>query len=457
MNEDALTSLRSRLRGNLVLPEDEGYDAARAIWNGTIDKKPAIIVRCAGVADVIDTVNFAREQGLGVSVRSGGHHVAGSSVIEGGLVLDLSLMRSVRVNPANSTVVCEGGALIGDLDRETQAFGLAVPLGLVSETGIAGLTLAGGMGWMRRKHGLSCDSLISADVVTADGQLVHANAAEHPELLWALRGGGWDLGVVVAFEFQAYPVGPEVFFTFVAYPRDEGTQVLQRFRDAYSVAPLGAAPLVVCWTFPEAEAFAPELWGKPFIALVGAYIGSVQEGEEAMEPMRELGNALVDMSGPIPWLEAQKFFDEDYPQGRRYYWKSTYLKEFSNAAIETLLQIADERPSQLSSIDIWPMGGVIVEPGMDESPLAHRQAPFAIGVECNWDDPAEDEANIRFGRESIERLGPFSTGGSYLNFEDPDDTRATAAAYGPAMARLRTIKQQYDPGNLFRSRRGLSG
>lgn len=456
-NKEALTELRSRLRGNLVQPSEDSYDSARAVWNGTIDRRPAAIVRCAGVADVMDAVNFAREHGLSVSVRGGGHHVGGSAVAEDGLVIDLSLMRSVRVEPATATVSCEGGALIGDVDRETQAFGLAVPLGVVSETGIAGLTLAGGLGWLRRKHGLSCDSLLAANVVTSDGRLVHASPTENPDLFWALAGGGWDMGVVVSFEFQAYPLEPDVFFTFVTYPREEGTEVLQRFREAIAAAPSATAPLVVFWTFPQADVFPAALWGKQFIAIVGAYPGSVEEGEAAMQPMRELGTVLTDMSGPISWLDAQKFFDEDYPRGRRYFWKSIYVQDMNDSIFETILRLADERPSQLSTIDIWPLGGAITQVGPERSPLAHRQASFAIAIECNWETEAEDAANIAFARDGIEALRPFSTGGTYLNFEDPDDTSATAAAYGPALSRLRAVKEKYDPANLFRSRRGLLG
>ena len=457
MNNEALAQLRSDLTGVAYVPEDDGYAAARTIWNGTITKQPAIIVTCKRVEDVIRAVNFAREQGLGISVRGGGHHVAGSSLIDGGLVVDMSGMRAVTVHAATKTVQAEGGALIGDVDAATQEHGLAVPLGLVSETGIAGLTLAGGLGWMRRKYGASCDNLLSADVVTADGKLVHASEKENADLFWALRGGGWDMGVVVNFEYRAFPLGPDVFLTFVMYPRSEGKQVLRGFKKAYEAAPPEAGPLAVCWTFPEAEMFPKELWGQPFVAIGGPYIGSVEEGEERMKPFRELGTPLVDMSSPMPWLVAQKIFDEDYPKGRHYYWKSSYLTDLSDGAIDAVLDIADARPSPLTSIDIWSLGGAIANVSPDMSPLGHRKAPYAIGVECNWDDPAADDVNIAFGREAIEKLRPFSTGGSYMNFEDPDDATATAASYGDALARLQAIKHQYDPTNLFRSRRGLVG
>jgi len=457
MNQDALVRFASTLRGSALDAENPEYERARRVWNGAIDRRPALIVSCVGVADVMDAVRFARAEGLGVSVRGGGHHVAGSSTIEGGLVVDLSLMRAVRVDPATARVRCEGGAQIGDLDREAQAFGLAVPLGVVSETGVAGLALAGGLGWQRRKQGLSCDNLVSADVVTADGRLVHASAEENGDLLWALRGGGWDMGVVVSFEFQAHPVGPEVFMTFVTYPRAEGRSVLQRFREYMKSAPPGAAPLAVCWTFPEADSFPRAVWGQPFVGVVGPYVGPVAEGERAQRPLQQLGTALTDMSGPQPWVAAQRFFDEDYPKGRRYYWRSTYLHELGDEAIDAILDLVDRRPSPLSSLDVWPLGGAIAGIGAAESPCGHRDAPFAIGIEANWDDPGGDEANIAWARAVSERMTPFSTGGSYMNFEDPDDRKATAASYGASLQRLLDVKKRYDPEGLFRSRRGLVG
>ncbi len=457
MNTEALDQLRKDLTGAAFVPDDDGFAEARVIWNGTITRQPAIIVACKSVDDVVSAVNFAREQGLGVSVRGGGHHVAGSSLIDGGLVVDLSQMRGVTVDPATRIVRTEGGAQIGDVDTATQAHGLVVPLGVVSETGIAGLTLGGGLGWLRKLYGASCDNLIGADVVTADGKLLHASADENADLFWALRGGGWDMGVVVGFELQAHPLGPDVYLTFVTYARSEGKEVLRRFREVNEAAPAGAAPLAVCWTFPEADIFPKELWGEQFVAVVGPYAGSVEEGEAAMKSFRELGTVLTDMSGPAPWLEVQKFFDEDYPKGRRYYWKSSYLTSLSDDAIDVLLELSDTRPSQLSSIDIWPLGGAMATVSQDESPLGHRDAPYAIGVECNWIEAADDEANFRFGREAVEKLRPFSTGGSYMNFEDPDDVSATAASYGDALGRLQAVKQKYDPANLFRSRRGLVG
>jgi FAD/FMN-containing dehydrogenase len=455
MNPDALAELAGGIRGNIVSPSDQDYEGARQVWNGTIDRRPALIVRCQGVADVLDAVNYARSAGLGVSVRGGGHHVAGGSVNDGGLVIDLSLMRSVRVDPAAQTVRADGGALIGDLDRETQAFGLAVPMGLVSETGIAGLTLAGGLGWLRRKHGYSSDSLISADVVTGDGRLLHASAAENADLFWALRGGGWDLGVVTSFEYRAYPVGPELMLAFTAYPMSEAPAVLKGFVEYGRSAPPEAAPLAIMWTFPKDAPVPEEARGQSFIAAAGPYIGTVEEGLRALQPLRELGTVMVDLSEPVPYVGLQRLFDEDYPRGRRYYWKSTYLREIDDAAVATLIEIGSERPSLLTSLDIWLLGGALREGSGGDSPISHRDAAYLIGLESNWEDAGDDAANIAWSRTGVAKLAPFSTGGSYLNFEDLSEARATAASHGSNFDRLVAIKRKYDPDNLFRSRRGL--
>jgi FAD/FMN-containing dehydrogenase len=458
MEHGALEELKSRIAGEALVPDDEGFAAALVIWNGMIAKQPAAIVRCKSVDDVVKAVSFAREQGLAVSVRGGGHHVAGSSLIDGGVVINLSQMRAVTVDPVSATVRAEGGARIAELDAATQAHGLAVPMGVVSETGVAGLTLGGGVGWMRRKHGMSCDNLIGADVVLSDGRLVRASATENADLFWALRGGGWDLGIVVALEYQAYPLGPEVWVSLVGYPWAEAKQVMQRFREFAVTAPEGFNALCVAWTVPEIDEFPRDAWGKPFILVVGPYAGSVEEGRQESRPLLSLGTVLGDGSGPMPYVEAQKvLFDEDYPTGDRYYWRSVYLRELSDPAIDVLLDLAAKRPSQRSSLDLWLLGGAIGRHAQDESAAGHRDAPWLIGIEANWSDPADDAANIAWAKEAGDVLQPFSTGGSYMNFEDPDDASATAASYGDALERLRAVKQKYDGANLFRSRRGLVG
>ena len=453
MDAQALNNLTSRLSGRAFTPGDADYEEARKIWNGTIDKKPGVIVRCGSVDDVIAAVNFARTEGLAVSVRGGGHHVAGGSLNDGGLVVDLSQMRSVSVDAAAQTARAEGGAQLQDVDTATLVHGLAVPMGLFSETGIAGLTLAGGYGWQSRSRGLSCDNLVGAEVVTADGKLLRAGSAENPDLFWALRGGGTNLGVVTSFEYRAHPMPDEVFFAFVAYPLTEAKHVLARLREFNVTSPRGVGVLSVIWTFPASEPYPEAIWNQPFVGLVGPYIGDAAEGERILQPIREFATPMLDFSGRMPFADVQRAFDEEYPQGRRYYWRSTYLKELSDGAIDTLIDLGARRPSPLTSLDVWVLGGAIQDIGRSETPIAHRDAPFMIGIESNWTGPANDAANIAWAREAQTLLASYSTGGSYLNFEDPSDQARVAAAYGPNYKRLIQIKHRYDPDNLFGARR----
>ena len=430
----------------------QGYDAARRVWNGAIDKHPEVVVSCLGVDDVIEAVGYARAHDLGVAVRSGGHHVAGSSVLEGGMVIDVSALREVEVDADARRVGVAGGAQLGDVDAATQQHGLAVPLGVVSETGVAGLALAGGYGWMRRKHGLSCDNVVSADIVTADGHALHVDADEHPGLFWALRGGGWDLGVVTALEFQAHPVGPEVYLPFVTYPLSEGLSVLGNLRDFALSAPREFGSIAVCWTYPRADAFPEELWGEQFIGIVGPYVGDAVEGERVCAPLLDLGTVLTDMSGVVPWVEAQRFFDEDYPRGRRYFWKSAYLDDLDADAASVLVDFAAHRPSPLTSLDLWINGGAIAGIASDATPIANRSAHFMVGIEANWDDPSQDDANTGWARDTAAALAPFARPGAYLNFDDLGDPMAVQLAHGTNHERLAAVKRRYDPTNLFRSR-----
>jgi FAD/FMN-containing dehydrogenase len=452
MDKEALAQLAARIKGVAFAAGDDGYGEARKLWNGTLDKKPAAIVKCRAVADVLDALAFARQQRLGVSIRGGGHHVAGGAVLDDGLVVDLSEMRAVSVDPVARTVRAEGGAQIGDVDRETTPLGLCVPLGVVPDTGIAGLTLAGGLGFLRRKYGMTSDNLIAADVVTADGRCLRASADENPDLFWALRGGGWDLGVVTSFEYRAHPISPEVFLSFTAYPIEEGPTVLRRFRDFMETAPDEMSPIAVIWTFPE-EPYPRELWGRQLVAVVGAYDGPAEQGEKAFEPLRALGTPLFDASERTTYFAVQQFFAEDYPSGRRYYWKSSYLSRLEDSTIETLLDFGRRRPSPLSTIDLWPLGGALSRISAQETPISHREAAYLIGVEANWEDPSADTANRAWCRDTVAALTPHSTGGSYLNFEDLSEGGVVERSRGSNLERLTAIKRKYDPEDLFRSRR----
>src|SRR5215212_2617544 len=338
LDEEAVQGFVAGVRGAVLRPGDQGYDDARAIWNALIDRRPALIVQCSGAADVVDAVNFAREQDLLLSVKGGGHNVAGNAVNDGGLVIDLSQMRGLHVDPATQTVRAQGGATWGDLDRETQLFGLAVPGGVVSTTGIAGLTLHGGVGHLRRKHGLSIDSLLSVDIVTADGQFRKTSADENEDLFWAVRGAGSNFGVVTSFEFQAHPVGPVVMVGAVFYSQDDGKTALAAWRDYMGLAPEELSSVAFFWNVPEHEPFPPEHHGKPVLILAAVYSGSVEDGEPVVQPLRELAQPLVDLSGPWPWLGLQSGFDDLFPHGQFRYWKSRAFAELPERAID---EIAD--------------------------------------------------------------------------------------------------------------------
>jgi len=364
----------AELHGDLIRPDHSDYDDVRAVWNGMIDKRPALIARCSGVRDVISAVNFARENDLLVAVRGGGHNVAGTAVCDDGLVIDLSEMRGVWVDPEERTAWAQAGATWADVDHETQAFGLATPGGVVSETGVAGLTLGGGIGHLRCKYGLTCDNLASADVVTANGDFLTASTDEHEELLWGLRGGGGNFGVVTGFEFDLHPVGPEMVICLVFYSGDRTVEVLEAYRDYVAAASPEVSLLTSSGVMPDEELFAADTVDEPKIAIAGCYAGSIEDGERALAPLREIGTPLADFSGSMPYVELQQLFDEDYPDGMRYYWKSLYLDGLSESAIDRIAYWSGVAPSPLSTVDVWQLGGAIERVGVEESAFAGRHA-----------------------------------------------------------------------------------
>jgi FAD/FMN-containing dehydrogenase len=452
-NHGAIESLRSDIRGTMYRPGDEAYEDARKVWNGVIDKHPALVVRCSGVADVIASVKFAREYKLPVSVRSGGHNVSGSALCTDGVVIDLSGMRSVRVDPERKTVRAEGGATLGDIDHATQAFGRAVPMGVVSKTGIGGLTLHGGMGFLTRKYGLTSDNLISADVVTAEGNVITADSMSHSDLLWALRGGGGNFGVVTSFEFRTHPVGPDVWLALVFYPVDAAQKVLRFFRKFNEESPDELNGIALFWNAPSDESIPEAYRGTPVIILAACYCGEYGKGERAIQPVRDIVSPIADLSGPIPYISAQQIFDPDYPDGRRYYWKSAYLNNINDDVISALIHHAAERPSALTSLDVWGLGGAFSRVKPEETAFVRRNSPFLIGIESNWENPADDETNIAWARDVFRDLQRFSPGGAYLNFPGfaEEGEELMKKSYGDNYSRLQKIKATYDPDNFFRS------
>ena len=447
----AVDHFGSSLRGELLRLGDPGYEPARELWNGMIDRRPALVARCVGVEDVAAAVNFARDHDVLLAVRGGGHGVAGHAVCDRGLVVDLSEMKGIVIDPAALTARAEGGCTLGDLDGETQRHGLATPLGVVTRTGIAGLTLSGGIGHLRRKHGLSCDNLASAQVVTADGAVLTASADENDDLFWAIRGGGGNFGVVTSFEYRLHPVGPEVFVCFVLYPADRAQETLRSCDRYLSEAPEELAPLAFLGRVPEAEDFPPESHGDPYIAFLAPYPGEVAEGERVVQPLRELGDPIVDLSGTMPWTEAQAILDEDYPDGWHYYWKSVNVPELSDELIKRLVSHAAAAPSPHSTIDVWYQGGAMARIGEEETAFANRGEPYLLGLEANW-EAGSDSENVAWVREVFADMQSFSRGGVYLNFPGflEEGEGLVREGYGRNYERLVEAKTKYDPTNLFR-------
>ncbi len=446
-----LDELDARLQGPLVLPDHEDYEQVRQVWNGMIDRRPAFIVRCMTAEDVVAAVNFVRQHSLRLSVRGGGHNVAGKSVLDGAMLIDLSLMRGVSIDPDNQRVRVEGGALLDDLNVEAQKYGLAVPTGVVSETGVAGLTLHGGYGWLSRKFGITIDNLASVEIVTADGKLTHADAHTNADLFWAVRGGGGNFGVVTVFEFQAHPIEPQMWLAAPTYPASQRKEVLARFANFMGQAPHELSGLASLWNAPDDPEVPAEIRGKPVITTVGCYYGSVDKGKEVTKPLYELGSSPVDFGGQMPFVEINRFFDDDYPDGHFYYWKAAYLDRIDDEVLEILADFHDRRPSPLSNTDIWFFGGAISQVAPDDTAYPQRYTPFMASVEANWTDPDQSQANIAWARQQFEALQKHSPGGLYLNFPGfAEEEHDIEDIYATNFERLSRIKAKYDPDNLFR-------
>jgi len=451
LDEKTVAQLDEAMRGTVLTSASPEYDQARAIWNAMIDHRPALIAQCASADDVVRSVRFARDHDLHVSVRGAGHNIAGNAVCDGGLMIDLSPMKGVTVDPQRRNARVEAGATLGDFDREAQAFGLATPTGINSTTGVAGLTLGGGFNWLSRKYGLAIDNLLSADVVTAAGEMVRASATENPDLFWAIRGGGGNFGVVTTFEFQLHEVGPEVLSGLIIHPLDAAKDVLRFYRDFITKTP----EEFVCW-FVLRQApplpFLPEEWhGKEILALAVCYCGKdIAEGERIAKPLRDFGQPIADVIAPHPYAAWQAILDPLLTPGMRNYWKSNEFLEISDGLIDVLVSFARRLPDPQTEMAFAQLGGAVSRVPMEATAYSHLDTQFLINVHGRWADPGKDEACIGWARELYKATSPFATGSVYVNFLTQDEPDRVRAAYGGNYDRLVALKKKYDPNNLFR-------
>lgn len=448
--------LRARLRGPLLLPGDAAYEEARTVWNAMIDRRPAAIARCLGVADVATCVTFARERGLVLSIKGGGHNIAGLAVCDGGLTVDMSLMRGVWVDRGARIARAQAGCLLGDVDRETQLHGLAAVLGFVSNTGIAGLTLGGGFGYLTRRFGWTCDNVRSIELVAADGRVVRASATENGELFWGLRGGGGNFGVATTFEYTLHPVGPEVVAGAIAWRGEETNEVLAMFRALAAQAPPELTWVAVLRRAPPAPWIAKEVHGKPIVALFVCHSGAVAEGERLVAPIKAFGSPVGDIIQRRPYISQQSLLDATQPKGRRYYWKSEYLATLEPAMLAGVAAHASRIVSPHSAIVLFPVEGALNQLPDDASAVGNRDAAWVLNITGAWDRAEDDSGNVEWTRAAWRDLRRFSTGGTYVNFltEEEGDERIHAA-YGKNHARLAALKHTWDPDNLFRINKNI--
>jgi FAD/FMN-containing dehydrogenase len=444
-----LEALRATLRGTILLPGETGYDQSRQIWNAMIDRRPGLVLRCVGAADVMQGVRFARAQGLMLAIRGGGHNIAGSAVCDGGLMLDLTPMKSVHVDPVASSARVEPGVLLGEFDREAQAFGLATPLGINSTTGVAGLTLGGGFGWLSRKYGMTVDNLVSADVVTAAGELARVSAKENPDLFWAIRGGGGNFGVVTSFEFRLHKVGPEVLSGLIVHPFERATELLRQYRETVAHHPDELSAWVVLRKAPPLPFLPDSVHGKEVLVFALCYADDMEKGQHAVKPLESLGQPIANVVGPHPYTGWQAAFDPLLTPGARNYWKSHDFTALSDDAIDCVVKYAGQLPTPQSEIFIGHIGGATKRVPDAATAYAHRDAEFVMNVHTRWEDPEQDRACIAWAREFFAASTPFASGGVYVNFLTDDEGGRIQAAYGQNYARLSRLKAQYDPDNQF--------
>ena len=450
-----IDEFKTKFRGDVLLQDDADYDEVRQIWNATIDRKPALIARCAAADDVVQAVKFARNNDLLVSIRGGGHNIAGNAVCDDGLMIDLSLMKRVEVDAKTRRATVEPGCTLADFDAPAQAHGLATPLGINSTTGVAGLTLGAGFGWLSRKYGMTVDNLLSADVVTADGSQVRASATDNSDLFWGLRGGGGNFGIVTSFEFQLYPVGPNVLSGLIVFPFDQAKSVITQFARFTETMPDELNVWMVTRKAPPLPFLPENVHGKGMVALALCYAGDPGEGEKLIEPLRGFGTAYGEHVGVQPYVAWQQAFDPLLTKGARNYWKSHNFTQLSDGAIDAIIEYAGKLPSPQCEIFIGTIGGQTTRVAPDAMAYSSRDANYVINVHARWESAAEDKRCIAWAREFFAKSQPFAAAGAYINFLTEDETDRIAFAYGPAYKRLVELKKKYDPTNLFRMNQNI--
>jgi len=449
ISAEIIDGLESQLTGHLVRVSDPGYDEARKVWNAMIDRRPALIARCMGTADVVACVKFARKFNLLASVRGGGHNVAGMSLANDALLIDLSLLKWVRVSPETKTAFVGPGATLRHLDHETQLYGLATSTGINSTTGIAGLTLGGGFGWLSRRYGLAADNLISAEVVSANGELMQVNEKENADLLWAIRGGSGNFGIVTSFQFKLHPVGPLVLAGLIVHPFKDAKKVFEHYRSYVSSAPEEATCWMLMRTAPPLPFLPQDVHGKKIFVIAAAYVGDIKEGEKVLEPLRRFGNPIADVIAPVPFTAWQQAFDPLLTAGARNYWKSLNFRQLDDGLIDALIESADKLPSPSSEVFVGQLGGAINRVAVDATAYPHRNANFVMTVHARWENSSMDGLCVEWAKELFDKAVPYSTGGVYVNFISEGEERVEAA-FGPNFAQLAAVKRKYDPDNFFR-------
>lgn len=456
LDQQMVGGLRMRLRGAVLLPGDAGFEDSRTLWNGMIERRPALVARCLGTADVIEAVRFAREHELLLCIKAGGHNIAGLAAADGALMIDLSPMRGVWVEPGRKIAHAQAGCLLGDLDRETQLHGLATVLGFISLTGCAGLTLGGGFGYLTRRFGWTCDNVLGMDVVTAEAKLVRASRDENADLFWGLRGGGGNFGLVTGIDYALHPVGPEIVGGAVAWPASAAEDVLELYRSLAEAAPRELTLVALMRPAPPAPWLPPEMHGKPIVIILACHSGDPAEGERLVAPIKAFGKPVGDVLVRRPYAQLQSMLDATQPKGKRYYWKSEYLAGVEPELCDELIAHAGRIRSPHAAIALFQLGGALNELDEDHSPAGNRQARYVFNVTGAWDRPEEDAANIEWARAAWTGMKRFSTGGTYLNFLTGDEgDERTAAALGNALPRLAGIKRAWDPQNVFRTNRNI--